>query len=216
MRTNTLRRFVSLLGGAAIATGALAGLAGTAHAAPGDLPPSKDQVIQPLNTQNLLVPTGANAGARIVSKPRIGKAQETPESQVWTIDNGKKFDQNGKAIKGGISFVFQPTFGKAGVRALCIDVVGDSTAAGAALELRPCDGTPSQVFVRVGDVKVPFLQNFRSGLNMEVLANGNVVQQPFVGAVPSNASAAERQALNARNSAQKFLPRPKTIGVGGA
>ncbi|MEV0568545.1 RICIN domain-containing protein [Dactylosporangium sp. NPDC050588] len=213
--TNMFRGF-AVVAGAALATGLLSGLAGTANAAPGDVPPAKDRVIQPQGTKNLLVPTGANAGARIVAKPRIGQAQDTPESQVWTFDNSKKFDQNGKPISGGVSFVFQPTFGKPGVRALCIDVVGDSKQAGAAFELRPCDGTPSQVFVRVGDVQVPFVQNVLSGLNMEVQANGAVVQQPFVGRVPANATPAERQALQARNNAQHFLLSPKAFGVGGA
>jgi hypothetical protein len=217
MRTTTARRLTAALGGAALATGLLAGFAGAASAAPGDLPPSKDRVIRPqFASGELLVPTSGSPGARIVTRPRIGKAQNTPESQVWTFDNSKKFDDNGKVIRGARSYIFQPTFDKPGVRPLCVDVVGNSTEAGAGLELRPCDGTPSQVFRQVGDVQAPFLQNVLSGLNLERQADGTVVQQPFVPRPAPNASLAERTALRERGGAQIWQPDPKTFGFGGA
>ncbi|MFG1661421.1 RICIN domain-containing protein [Micromonospora chersina] len=216
MRTASVRRVSTILSGAAVAAGLFSGIAGPANAAPGDVPPSKDRVIQPQGTKNLLAPNGATAGARIVSQPRIGQAQNTPESQVWTFDRSKKFDQSGNDIKGGISFIFQPTFNKPGVRQLCMDVVTNSIQAGAGFELRPCDGTPSQVFLTVGDLQIPYVQNVLSGLNLEVKPGGEVVQQPFVGRIPSNATADERQRLKARDQAQRFLLNPKSFGVGGA
>lgn len=216
MRTMTAR-LTAILGGAALATGLLAGFAGAASAAPGDLPPSTDRVIgtPPLNSNRLMVATSATVGARIVSVPRIGKAAETPDSQVWTFDNSRKFDDAGNVIRGGRSFIFQPTFDRPGVRPLCVDVVGNSTAAGAAFELRPCDGTPSQVFVQVGDVRFPNLKNAFSGLYMQVEQNGAIVQQPFA-KEDFKASIAERNATKALNDAKIFAPRPKVFGIGGA
>src|SRR5688572_21513894 len=115
MRTKNKSRFGAIFGGAALAAGLIVGMAGAANAAPGDVPPSKDRVIRPNGTQNLVVPTSASVGARIVSQPRIGQALNTPESQVWTFDNSSKFNQDGRVIRGGVSYVFQPTFGKPGV-----------------------------------------------------------------------------------------------------
>ena len=208
-------RTLSRLAIVGLALGATAGLATPASAAPGDPVPSQFQVIQPTNTKNTLVPTGSNAGARIVAKPRIGTNRDTPDNQTWTFDRAKKFDAAGKVIKGGIAFVFQPTFGRAGVRALCMDVVGDSKSAGAAIELRACDGTPSQTFTFVGDLQFPLVRNALSGLQLEVKANGAVVQEGGI-ATPAGASAEEKKALQARRNAQFFTPRPREIGVGGA
>jgi hypothetical protein len=216
MQTKTLRRVTALFGGAALVTGMLAGFAGATNAAPGDLPPSLNRVIAPVNTKNLVVPTGAANGAQIVSVPRIGQADATPDSQVWTFDHAKRFDANGKVVRGALSFIFQPTFNKPGVRPLCIDVANDSTQVGAPFVLRPCDGTPSQTFVTLGDLQFPLLQNVLSGLKVEVLTNGNVTQQDFPPRPAANASPAERQALRARSQAQTFLLSPKSFGIGGA
>ncbi|MFI6132660.1 RICIN domain-containing protein [Micromonospora sp. NPDC051141] len=216
MPISIARRLVTVLGATAVAGGVLSGFAGSASAAAGDIPPTRDRVIQPVKTDNLLAPTSGRSGARVVSQPRIGKAQDTPESQVWANDNSRKFDQNGNVIRGAVSFIFQPTLGKAGVRPLCMDIAGDSAQAGASVELRLCDGTPSQVFVFVGDLQFPVVQNVRSGLNLEVQPNGTVVQQGFVGRIPVGVSAEERARLQARNNAQIFAPRPKALGIGGA
>ncbi|MDG6103056.1 hypothetical protein Daura_16240 [Dactylosporangium aurantiacum] len=72
MRTITLRRTTTLLGGAALATGLLAGFAAGPASAEDVLPPVKSQVIVPAGTANVLQPAGNTAGARIVSKPRVG------------------------------------------------------------------------------------------------------------------------------------------------
>ncbi|SBT38793.1 RICIN domain-containing protein [Micromonospora auratinigra] len=216
MPISIARRLATVLGTTVVAGGVLSGFAAAASAAPGDPPPSRDRVIQPFRTADLLVPTSGRSGARVVSQPRIGKAQDTPESQVWAFDNSRKFDQNGAVIRGGVSFIFQPTLGRSGVRPLCMDVAGDSAQAGASVELRLCDGTPSQVFTFVGDLQVPNVQNVRSGLNLEVQPDGTVVQRGFVGRAPAGASAQERAKLQARRDAQTFLPRPKSLGVGGA
>lgn len=207
MRTNVFRGITAIVGGTAVAAGLAMAFAAPAAAAPGDVKPLKDRVVRPFNNaKNLLVPDGANNNARIRSKPRTGQANETPESQVWTEVT---------PAGGQVVLVFQPTTN--GGRQLCMDVEGDSKNAGAAVILRPCDGTPSQTWKRIGGGGGPeFLQNLNSGLNMEVLANGQVAQQPFVGRVPANASLAERQALQARNNAQQFFLNPKAFGVGGA
>jgi hypothetical protein len=212
MRTTRTRRTATVLGGATLLAGIVAGtvasFAPAASAAPAPLPPSKDRVVR-LAPDNLLQPVG-NVGApgtRVTVAPRVGKAQQTAEFQVWTqINNGK----------GTISLLFQPSANSG--RPLCLDVAGDSRNDGAPLELRPCDGTPSQSWRLLGGGTPPhFVQNVNSGLNMEAeLRNNRVVQRGFVPRVPAGASIEERQALRERNSSQLFFLSPKSFGVGGA
>jgi hypothetical protein len=214
MRTNTLRRAVTIIGGAAFATGLLAGLNAAPAAAEDVLPPVKSQVIEPFGTANVLQPNGANAGARIVSKPRIGKAGQTPDSQVWTKLFPKVIDGNGKVVRGATAYAFQPSL-QPGSRPLCIDVVGDSQQAGAALELRPCDGTPSQAFIFLNNAIPTFVQNVGSGLQMTVEANGTVVQRGFFKRVPNETPEQSRERSRLTNT-QLFRVGPRELGVGGA
>ncbi|GAA3198514.1 RICIN domain-containing protein [Dactylosporangium siamense] len=214
MPTKTFRRTASLIGGAALATGLLAGFTAGPAAAEDVRPPVKSQVIEPAGTANVLVPNGANAGARIVSKPRIGKAAQTPDSQVWTKLFPKVIDANGKVVRNTTSYAFQPSL-QPGSRPLCIDVVGDSQQAGAALELRPCDGTPSQAFVFLTNDAQTFVQNAGSGLQMTVEANGTVVQRGFFKRVP-NESREQTRERNRLTNTQLFRVGPREVGVGGA
>ncbi|MFI5916870.1 RICIN domain-containing protein [Dactylosporangium sp. NPDC051541] len=179
MRTSTLRRTATLLGGVALAAGLPAALNATPAAAEDVLPPVKDQIIQPTGGVNVLQPDGNKAGARIVLRPRIGQAGQTPESQVWT----KQFPRidaattvTSKVLPN--AFAYQPSL-RPGSRPLCLDVVGDSQQAGAALELRPCDGTPSQAFVLLSNAGPTLVQNVGSGLALTVRADGTVVQRGF-------------------------------------
>jgi hypothetical protein len=218
MRTNTIRR-AGAVAGAAAATllGLLTIAAGTASAAPGDVPPLKDRVVRSFATNNLLVPQNGNVNAPILDTPRIGKANATPESQTWIEVTPSRAERNALTKQGftfgsAVALQFQPS---ANNRPLCIDVQNDSLNPGAALVLRPCDGTPTQLWERLGNNATEVLRNVRTRLNIEV-QNGRAVQQPFVGRIPSGISVQERQALLARNNAQLFFLSPKSFGVGGA
>ena len=214
MRTRTLRRTATLIGGAALATGLLAGFGAGPAAAEDVLPPVKSQVIEPSGTANVLQPNGTKAGARIVSRPRIGKARQTPDSQVWTKLFPKVIDGKGKVVRGATSYAFQPSL-QPGSRPLCIDVVGDSQQAGAALELRACDGTPSQAFVFLTNDVQTFVRNAGSGLQMTVEADGTVTQRGAFKRVP-NESAEQTRERNRLVTTQLFRVGPREIGVGGA
>jgi len=218
MRTNTIRR-VTATAGAAIAAllGLLTIASGTAFAAPGDARLLKDRVVRSFATNNLLVPQNGNVNAPILDTPRIGKANATPESQTWIEVTPGKAERDALAKQGftfgsAVALRFQPS---ADNRPLCIDVQNDSLNPGAALVLRPCDGTPTQLWERLGANANPFLRNVRTRLNIEV-QNGRAVQQPFVGRIPSGISLQERQALQQRNNSQQFFLSPKSFGVGGA
>jgi hypothetical protein len=176
MRTSTLRRTATLLGGVALAAGLLAGLNATPAAAEDVLPPVKDQIIQPIGAANVLQPDGNKAGARIVLRPRVGQAGQTPDSQVWTKQFPRIEAATSKVLPN--AFAFQPSL-RPGSRPLCLDVVGDSQQAGAALELRPCDGTPSQAFVLLSNAGPTLVQNVGSGLALTVQVDGSVVQRGF-------------------------------------
>lgn len=148
---------------------------------------------------NILVPDRAAPGSAISSVPRIGKADDTPQSQVWQRGSAR----NGR---GTFNLVFAPTIGD-GQRQLCLDVQGDSTQAGAPIVLRPCDGTDSQAWKKLSTAAFAQFENFGSGLKAE-LVGGRLAQFEF----PNRNDADVRE----RTQLQQFSIVPKSFGIGGA
>ncbi|MDG6103057.1 RICIN domain-containing protein [Dactylosporangium aurantiacum] len=133
---------------------------------------------------------------------------------MWTKLFPKVIGADGKVVKGATSYAFQPSL-QPGSRPLCIDVTGDSQQAGAALELRPCDGTPSQAFVFLTNDVQTFVRNAGSGLQMTVEADGTVVQRGFFKRVPNETPEQSRE-RNRLTNTQLFRVGPREFGVGGA
>ncbi|GAA3295279.1 RICIN domain-containing protein [Dactylosporangium vinaceum] len=207
MRTSTFRRTATLCGGVALAAALLAGPSAAPAAAEDVLPPVKDQIIQPAGAANVLQPDGDKAGAWIVQRPRIGQAGQAPDSQVWT----KQFPRieaattvTSKVLPN--AFAFQPSL-RPGRRPLCLDVVGDSQQAGAALELRPCDGTPSQAFVLLTNAGPTMVQNVGSGLTLTVQADGTVVQRGVFKRAETQSSGPQPRTKGTATQLFRFGPR---------
>jgi len=183
---------VTLLGTAVLAVSA--GLATPASAQPRPLPDNPNRVVS--IDDELLEPRASTAGAPLRFATRIGRANDTPDSQTWAQRRGR--------LGGTFALVHTPSIAAAGVQ-LCADVEGDSREAGARLVLRPCDGTDSQLWRPLGGGSGPrFLQNVQSELNMERVPGG-VVQNDF----------APREEPERSNN-QLFSVSPKSFGIGGA
>ncbi|MBC8093481.1 MAG: RICIN domain-containing protein [Pseudonocardia sp.] len=192
MSRSTLRR--------SPATALLVMAASLAHATPASAD-VRDQVIRDQSNgfTNILVPDRAAPGSPIRSVPRIGKTTATPPSQLWRRESAR----NGR---GTINLVHVPSIDD-GDRQLCLDVQGDSTQAGAALVLRPCDGTDSQAWRNLSTSPFTQLENRGSRLKAE-LVGGRLVQNGF----PNRNDADVRD----RNRLQGFSIVPATFGIGGA
>jgi Ricin-type beta-trefoil lectin domain-like len=191
MTTSLIRR---MLGAALVGAAALTGL--TAAATPAFAADVNDRVVRVSADNTVLQPDRSASGAAIRAVARIGKADDTPDSQVWKRLRARQ--------PGFFTLVHAPSEDS---RPLCIDVEGDSTQAGAALVLRPCDGTDSQAWRQLVSVPPSHLENKQSGLKMEVVG-GRLVQNDFPGS-----DDADRTQRNAR---QLLFIQPKTFGVGGA
>lgn len=119
MSRSTLRR--------SLATALLVMAASLALATPASAD-VRDQVIRDQSNgfTNILVPDRAAPGSPIRSVPRIGKTTATPPSQLWRRESAR----NGR---GTFNLVHVRSIDD-GDRQLCLDVQGDSTQAGAALD----------------------------------------------------------------------------------
>jgi hypothetical protein len=191
MTTSLVRR---VLGAALVGAAAITGLTGAAT--PAFAADVTDQVVRVFSDNTVLQPDRSAPGAAIRAVARIGKADDTPDSQVWKRRPARQ--------PGFFTLVHAPSEGD---RPLCIDVDGDSTQAGAALVLRPCDGTDSQAWRQLVSVPPSHLENKQSGLKMEVVG-GRLVQNEFAGR-----NDADRKQ---RNDRQLLFIQPKSFGVGGA
>lgn len=193
MSTSPLRR--RLAAAVLIAAANLGVMA--AVATPALAQPSSDRVISVFgNNKLVLQPDRSAPGAAIRAVTRIGQAAATPDVQVW---------RQVPARQGGFNLVHREGVGG---RQLCIDVQGDSTQSGAALVLRPCDGTDSQAWRNLqGSQVFTQLVNKGSELEMEVVS-GQVVQADF----PNRNDADAR----VRNNNRLFSIPPKSFGIGGA
>jgi hypothetical protein len=197
MSPSALRRglLAALLSGSA-ALGLLTTAATPAYA------DTRDRVFlsQSGGIKTVLAPDRSAAGAPVRQVARIGVADATPPAQTWRSEQAR---QGG----GAFTLVHTPTADAAGTRRLCLDVKGDSTtAAGAPLVLRPCDGTPSQAWKSLTNDVFTFMENQDSKLKVE-LVNGRLVQADFP---PRDAPDA-----NQRRTAQSVGVLPKTFGIGG-
>jgi hypothetical protein len=164
MTTSLIRR---VLGAALAGAAALTGLTGAATPAfAAEVP---DTMVRVFADNTVLQPDQSASGAAIRAVARIGKADDTPDSQVWKRRPARQ--------PGFFTLVHAPSEKD---RPLCIDVEGDSTQAGAALVLRPCDGTESQAWRQLVSVPPSQLENKQSGLKME-LVGGALVQNEFPG-----------------------------------
>jgi hypothetical protein len=192
----------TLLGTAALSC--LTGLATPAHAQPGQLRDVPDRVVR--IESDLLEPRASTVGSPLRFAPRIGRANDTPDSQTWTLRPGRR--------GGTISLVHTPSVKGGGVQ-LCVDVEGDSREAGARLVLRPCDGTDSQLWRRPTTVPPSAVENVQSGLRM-TRVDGEAVQEDVLlrdPEVPQNEIPRE---VRERGRNQLFFISPKSFGVGGA
>lgn len=160
----------------------------------------RDRVLrsQPGGIATVITPDRSASGAPVRQVPRIGKAAATPIEQTWRTESSR-------AARGAVSLVHTPSLNTG--RRLCLDVQGDSTAEGAPLVLRPCDGTDSQAWRQLTAVPPTKLENVGSALKMEIVG-ARVVQAQF----PARDDADAQQ----RNTAQSFFISPKSFGVGGA
>lgn len=163
-------------------------------------PDARDRVVRAFAGNLVLEPERSASGAGIRAVARVGAADATPDRQVWRSERARQG-------RGAINLVHAPSVRGQGARPLCLDVDGDSRAAGARLVLRPCDGTESQAWRQLSTVPPSSFQNLESGLVMEV-AGGRLIQAGF----PARDDADRR----ARTNAQLFFNEPKSFGVGGA
>lgn len=189
----TMRR---LSAAAALVAASLALTAAPANAQPVADP--SDRVITVAGQARLVLePQSSTAGAAVNAVPRIGRANETPDKQVWKVKRARQ--------GGTVNLVHAPS--EDAGRELCIDVLGDSLDVGANLVLRPCDGTDSQAWRQLSRATFNQFENQESKLKMEV-TRGGLVQADF----PARDDADRR----VRTSNQQFNLGPKSFGIGGA
>jgi hypothetical protein len=192
----------TLLGTAALSC--LTGLATPAQAQPGQLRDVPDRVVR--IEGDLLEPRASAVGSPLRFAPRIGRANDTPDSQTWTERPGRR--------RGAVALVHTPSIAGGGVQ-LCADVEGDSREAGARLVLRPCDGTDSQLWLRPTTVPPSAVVNVQSGLRM-TRVNGAATQEDVVRRDPSVPQNEIPREVRERGRNQLFFISPKSFGVGGA